>query len=597
MTAVKRQVKLIQYEDKDEIVYEVIVLPYLRFSTDNQSTTSNEDQFRVICRAIQLGHVKSLLFPNAKLKLGPEFRDEAVSGFGTVGRTGLDGALSMLRQGKAHIIAVACFKRFLRGMNSSLVLHDFLVENKCELLAVSDGFSSAEKGARLKFMNKAYASEEFLESVSIDTKRGLDERRFEGFSDGHLWFSVSTRPTRETMVKGKLKPSHFDYFIVEHLAKLVRRIFRMASEGYSQLQICRVLNDEHIPPPAHYDKDGNVKPNCKTSRLWRDKTVHNILNSKQYIGIIERGKTKNVKKGDGTRQIVDVPRSNWIVIEREDLRIIPQDLWDSVRERYREYNIRRNELVGEGKPFKHTGHTTHALTGMLKCGECGEGPIVIVGGKGGGFYGCAHAHRAHTCDNRKMINWKKLEVPFLSWIISQIQSDSICQAIATQYNQYRRARTQDEGLHLDKKERRLAEVAAAIANIVQAVEKGAASEALLGRLSDLEKESVSITETLKYLRGIDQSSIYVTPTAIKMRFAEIPNLLQHSEPFELNKALKPLFGAKGVRLERRPGGINNKGVYWIAGTLNLGKAMNMAPVQSMESAIVDLQIPIELKLD
>lgn len=594
-TAVARpEFRLIRYDEEDHVANEVTVIAYARFSTDNQTSSSTDDQLRLIRRAIQLEQVDSLMFPKAKFVLGYEFKDEAVSGFGMVGRDGLDSALSLIRQGKAKIILVADFKRFLRGMGVALTVYDFLQENQAELLAVSDGFSSAEKSARLKFMNKAYASEEFLESVSIDTQRGLNERRYEGFSDGHLWLGVGSKPTRQVMVKGKLKDSYFDYYVIPHLADLVRRIFIMAKDGYSQREIARILNSERVPPPARYDKEGNLKEG-KPHLTWRDRTVWQILNNKAYLGIIERGKTKLVKRADGTRQTIDIPKSKWIVIDRPDLRIVTHDLWEAVRERFRDYTLQKLKKVGDGKPFRHDGTTKHVLTNLLKCYACG-GAIVVVSGRRGGYYGCGSSHRQHTCENRKMISWKKLELPVLQFIIDQIKSDEICRAIALKYNELKKSRIRADVGDLGEAERRLDEVNAAIANILATIERGAASSTLAQRLVALESEMQTLTGKIGFLSGADHSEVYFTPGMVKMRFAEIPKLLHQSQPFEVNRALKPLIGKIGLTLTWRA---SSKGgdCYWLEGSINIGKAMGLARSDTtVDAGSVNHEIQVEIEL-
>lgn len=295
-SSVRPQINLIRYdEDPQDRLRKIRVIIYARYSTDNQSSTSTEDQIKLVRRAIQLGQLKSLRFSGCNFEIVGEFKDDAVSGFGSVGRDGLDAGLNMMRKDEADIMAVADAKRIFRGMTLAQTLHDFFQEYGVELVAVSDGFSSAQKNARLMFMNKAYASEEFLEGVSIDTQRGLNERRYEGFSDGHLWYGVSSKASRQTMIKGKLKDSHFDYFIVEQQAEVVRRIFRMSADGLSQREIAKILNDEFIPCPGCYHKTGQLRENLVERPPWRDRTVHQVLTNKSYCGIIERGKTKIIK--------------------------------------------------------------------------------------------------------------------------------------------------------------------------------------------------------------------------------------------------------------------------------------------------------------
>lgn len=596
MTAVVRpEFRRIHYDEESPVANEVTVIAYARYSTDNQSSASTEDQLRTIRRSIQFGEVRSLLFPGAKFTLGYEFKDDAISGFGMVGREGLDAALSIVRQGKAKVIVVSDFKRFLRGMGAALTIYDFLQDYQAELISVSDDFSSAAKSARLQFMNKAYASEEFLETISNDTRRGLNARRYEGFSDGHLWLGVGSRPTRKVTVKGKLKDAYFDYFIIPHLADLVRRIFVLAKDGHSQKEIAKIMNSERVPPPGSYDKEGNIKEGAKRNVVWRDKTVWQILNNKSYIGIIERGKTKLVKKADGTKAAIDIPRSQWLVIERPDLRIVQQDLWDAVRERFKEYNLQKLKKTGSGKPFRHDGTTNHVLTGLCACGVC-DGPFVVVSGRKGGFYGCRNSHRQHTCENRKVVSWKKFELPVLRFIIDQINNDDTYRLLANKYNEFRKSRIHTDVGELGTAEAKLDEVELAITNIVKTIERGTAPESLVQRLVALENEKQSLSSKVKFLQGVDQSEIYVTPGTIKMRLAEVPDLLQQSQPFEVNRALKPLIGKGGIKLVRRPGK-DGKECYWTVGSINIGKAMGLVQNESaMDAGSVNLEVPVELEL-
>jgi hypothetical protein len=317
--------------------------------------------------------------------------------------------------------------------------------------------------------------------------------------------------------------------------------------------------------------------------------------NRSYIGIIERKKTKIVKRGDGTKQVLDLPRSQWLVMEREDLRIVPQDLWDAVRERMKVYQRKKVDAGALGKPFRYEGTTNHVLTGICKCAECGGG-FIIVTGKGGGYYGCQKAHRLGGCDNHKVISWKKLELPVIRWLVEQIQNDEICKVLAAKYNEIRRARVHGGARELDQVEERLQGVDTGVSNIVKSLEQCPDSPSLLKRLTELEREQHSLQERVKFLRGVDQTSLYITPTAIKQRFGEIPNLLLRSEPFQVNRALKPLLLGKGIQLEKRVEG--DKTCYWATGTLNLGRAMALADQTGpLGNEGIAYEIPLVLKLD
>jgi hypothetical protein len=489
------------------------------------------------------------------------------------------------------VVLVDNFTRLIRGMSGAMVIYDILQQFGAELIAVSDGFSSSEKGARLKFMNKAYASEEFLESISHDTHRGLNERRWEGFSDGHLPFGFGSRPTQQIQVKGKVKDSYFEYYPIPIQSDLVNRIFKMANDGFSQKAIARVLNSERIPPPSCYDKFGNLRSDVTKDLVWRDRTVFQILNNKTYIGILERGKTRQIRKGDGTKQVLKVPRSQWLVFDRPDLRIVPQELWDSVHKIY-ETRTKLKEAISPGKPFRYDGTCNHVLTNLCKCDNCG-GSFVIASGKKDGYYGCSNAHRAKTCDNKKMIAAKKLELPILQWIIKQLERDDICRILADEYNKLRRSNSHNNSSELETKEAKLADIRASIRNLLTLVEGGSTSGNVIKRLQELESEEASLTEKIKFLQGTDRSEVYMTAAAIKCRLADVPNLLLKASPFEVNRALKPLIsGPKGIRLVRCVKFDQSEG-YRVVGSFNFGKVLGLTG-RNPDSLSLDLPMEVEL---
>ena len=238
------------------------------------------------------------------------------------------------------------------------------------------------------------------------------------------------------------------------------------------------------------------------------------------------------------------------------------------------------------------------LTSICVCGDCG-GPIVVITARKGGYYGCQNSYRKHECENRKLIFWKKFELPILEWIIDQIKSDEVCQIIASRYNAFRKVRSQGTHEDLDVAERKLAEAVTSIDNIIRAIERGTASDALMARLASLETEKGLLDEKTKFLRGVEQSEVYVTPTAIKRRFAQMPKLLQESEPFEVNRAIKPLVGKAGITLVKRPDENDKKKVvYWAVGVLNISKAMSLVDqTGTMGAGGIGLEVPLELKLD
>ena len=590
--------KIIKYTDETPLSNpEVGVVLYARDSTEFQAG-SCDDQLRALRRAIDGGKVRSRRFPNSKLVIKCELKDEGYSGFSIERREQLSLGLSLLAKREASILVVLRLDRASRNMMNSLEISDQIEEWNAELISVSDDYSSADKGSRLKLMNRAWASEELLENISMDTHRGLNERRIEGCSDGHLWFGVSSTPTEQSVVKGKIKDSFFRYYILEDQAAVVRRIFLLSSSGHSQKEIAQILNADGILPPSCYDKHGKIKPQARQNATWRDKTVWNVLHNKGYIGIVERGKTTTVKMSDGGRRTVNLPKAEWIVTEHPDLKIISDELWNAVRDRYEVYNLAKLKAgIPGNRPFKHGGKTEHILTSLFSCETCG-GPIVVVGGKKGGYYGCRNGSKWRSCTNTKTIHWKKLEEPFLELVAAHLKDEKIATAIALKYNDLKRKRNSSNDENLFETERELEETNQKIGNLVNSIENGHSSQAVLLRLAELERQKASLEVKKQLFKKNTDGECYVTPSAIIARLREVPNLLRTKKPFEVNKALKPLIGKEGLKLVRTANS-EKREVFKILGTMNLGRALSQedGALHDLSMNPISLEVKVDLLLD
>jgi len=65
-------------------------------------------------------------------------------------------------------------------------------------------------------------------------------------------------------------------------------------------------------------KSGQPKQETRLARPHHFQIPHD----KSYIGILERGKTKIIKRSGGIKQTVKVPQSKWLVLGCDELRII-----------------------------------------------------------------------------------------------------------------------------------------------------------------------------------------------------------------------------------------------------------------------------------
>lgn len=68
------------------------------------------------------------------------------------------------------------------------------------------------------------------------------------------------------------------------------------------------------------------------SRGWSAATVRDVLHNELYKGVLITGKTKK-RNVAGEIATTMRPREEWIEVQREDLRIVSDDLWNAAHAR------------------------------------------------------------------------------------------------------------------------------------------------------------------------------------------------------------------------------------------------------------------------
>ena len=143
-------------------------------------------------------------------------------------------------------------------------------------------------------------------------------------------------------------------------AEVVRRIFKLRSQGMSPRAIGDQLNAENIPIPSDYrcQKKGIV--NTKYTRhLWTQVQIRQILDNPIYLGKLAMMRVTSVSYKSHKKVRKDP--SEWVVTEDTHEAIISQELWDKVREA--EKAVSHGKRDGKG--------VTQPLSGMLFCPDCG----------------------------------------------------------------------------------------------------------------------------------------------------------------------------------------------------------------------------------
>jgi DNA invertase Pin-like site-specific DNA recombinase len=147
----------------------------------------------------------------------------------------------------------------------------------------------------------------------------------------------------------KTKGDYFNLTINEAEAAVIRRIFDMyVKEGHGAAKISIILNEEGIKTKRNAD--------------WSQVAVARVLKNELYMGKIINGKEEIADFLTGVRR--ERGKTEWMVVERPDLRIIDPGLFgqaqDTLAGRLSAFNINRE---------RHSNK--HLFSTVIKCADCG----------------------------------------------------------------------------------------------------------------------------------------------------------------------------------------------------------------------------------
>lgn len=142
---------------------------------------------------------------------------------------------------------------------------------------------------------------------------------------------------------------YFNLTINEEEAKVIRQIYKWyTEEGFGGAAIANKLNEKGI----------KTKRNCK----WSQNATCRILSNELYTGKIINGKQEVSDFLTGQRKEKD--ETEWMVVERPELRIIDDETFEKAQEILRSRHDAFN-MTRERQSNKHLFST------LIKCKECG----------------------------------------------------------------------------------------------------------------------------------------------------------------------------------------------------------------------------------
>ncbi len=426
---------------------------YARFSTDKQNDRSIEDQV-AFCRT---------LAARAAFVVVAVFSDRAVSGASTVGR---DGWQAVMRAAAGREFDVLLTEDIDRAFRDEADYH--LARKRLEFFDVRIHTAAGELdrvGGSVRVMMAAMT----LANLAQKTHRGQAGVIRDGRQSGSAAYGYTMAPGE---VRGRLE-------IAQAEASVVRRIFIDYLAGRSPREIAAKLNREGVSGPR-----GGVW-NASTINGSR-RRKNGILQNELYAGVNVWNRQRFVKDPDtGKRVSRPNPETEWIRREIPDLAIIDKATFEAVQRR-------KSARAGS------QGRTSakHLLSGLLKCGCCGSGYVVVGRDKRGTVLGCSRHRETGLCDNGRTLSMARVEAKIISAIETELAAPDVIEEYVREYHHLARLAAADASGRKVRLERRLSDIKRECDAIIDLLLTTPANRRLTERLEVKEKEREEVESSL-----------------------------------------------------------------------------------------------------
>ena len=317
---------------------------YCRLSRDdNMDSESNsiQNQRKILQKAARDKGYTDTIF----------FVDDGITGT-TMKRPGFQKMLTAIEAGYISAVFVKDLSRLGRNyIEVGKLTEEFFPLHDIRLVAVSDGVDSDEGEDDFtpfkNIMNEYYAKD-------ISKKRRIVNKM-----KGNAGVPLSPPPY------GYIKnPDDPRFWVIEpEAAEVVRRIYRMALEGYGLAETATRLAADGVVNPTYYWRSrgtsrGGSKSTVEPTK-WGHTTVKKILTLQEYCGDVIN--FKSYSKSYKMKKRIENPEENRAIFLNVHEAIIDRQTWEKVQALQKGTRRKKPTVTQEPSVF----------SGLLKCPECG----------------------------------------------------------------------------------------------------------------------------------------------------------------------------------------------------------------------------------
>lgn len=235
-------------------------------------------------------------------------------------------------------------------------------------------------------------------------------------------------------------PLKTNWIIDPVASKVVEQIFKWSSDGISDRQIAKKLNDMGVLNPTRYKQEvlklDYYHPHSEdNSGLWASTTVGQILSNKSYLGSMVQNKSSAF---DHKRhKQIPIPKENYKVTENRHEEVINEELYETVK-KIRKRRTRVTSKTGE----------VHLFAGLCFCSHCKKA-MKKTGAKNIDYLVCRtyKDFGKQYCESKRSISFKNLEKAVLKAVQVQINYVENLEAIVNEINKRPNVKNQSTRLN------------------------------------------------------------------------------------------------------------------------------------------------------
>jgi len=361
---------------------------YVRLSKEDGDISSDEkSESNSISNQKDL--IKSFLKDHKNISIVDEYIDDGFSGT-SFNRPSFQRMLDDIRKGTVNCVIVKDLSRFGRDyIDAGKYIEKVFPELGVRFIAINDQYDSLSEHSKsnsLIIPFKNLINDAYARDISIKIRSHLEMKRKRGdFIGPFTPYGYRKSETEQNRL-----------VIDDDAAEVIRMIYKLKMNGYSNYYIANKLNLLGILTPLEYKKSKGIRMktsfSIKLKTGWCYITIQRILENEMYTGILVQGKrsTPNYK----VKQTIYKEKENWVRVENAHEAIVSTSEFQTIQ--------RILKMDTRTSPNKNS---LYLFSGIVECADCGGSmirKIVPAGCKKYAYLICSNYKNKKGCSSHQV---------------------------------------------------------------------------------------------------------------------------------------------------------------------------------------------------